>query len=450
MANLVPGSFFRNTLSPLVGPLKYRARLMFTLTLALVASVSLSSQTTLGSVDLTCCREDVQIDRLIALGFSQIHDGIDAAPLGITSPSPGNVSRSQTATFFDYTANVFGLATAYTAVLSDLGNSSGIDVTGYLTNDEVCSTIASTSFNNVLTQFAQSSDLEVWYHVLQVPGAEPLLFYRVSDKKVYFSSLFPSSSPLGVGYQIRQNLSPCITTRRFACAINWEDAWPGIMEHAVIQSDYGQFNPSTYLELGIPGSSSAGNCGYADIADPDGGHIFEIKPDNGSVDPLAQLGRYVGQANALCPGGSSNFSWIPGTKYFPLVEAVKTYPYYNADLQILTAYLETSGVVVYNYIDTDDPRLEPDPVLIPERERVRFRDFLQYVRDNFATIDLELEIQIFLHDNPGFAAAIAGIATGIIIATILEDFATLGAGIADDPASFSIAFALYRVALRAL
>ncbi|MFL5899997.1 MAG: hypothetical protein ACJ75S_02185 [Solirubrobacterales bacterium] len=44
-------------------------------------------------------------------------------------------------------------------------------------------------------------------------------------------------------------------------------------------------------------------------------------------------------------------------------------------------------------------------------------------------------------------AAMIGAAIAIVVATIIEDIATLGAGILDDPASFAAAWALVRAAL---
>jgi hypothetical protein len=64
--------------------------------------------------------------------------------------------------------------------------------------------------------------------------------------------------------------------------------------------------------------------------------------------------------------------------------------------------------------------------------------------------DAEEAARRFLEENPDVARYLAAAAIGgaiiIVVVTLAEDIATLGAGIADDPASFAAAFALVRVA----
>ncbi len=64
--------------------------------------------------------------------------------------------------------------------------------------------------------------------------------------------------------------------------------------------------------------------------------------------------------------------------------------------------------------------------------------------------DAEEAARRFLEANPDVARYLAAAAIGgaiiIVVLTLAEDIATLGAGIADDPASSAAAFALVRVA----
>jgi hypothetical protein len=55
-------------------------------------------------------------------------------------------------------------------------------------------------------------------------------------------------------------------------------------------------------------------------------------------------------------------------------------------------------------------------------------------------------IPAFLESHPEVRNWLLAAGIGIIVATILEDIATLGAGLADDPATLSIALALIRAA----
>jgi hypothetical protein len=59
-------------------------------------------------------------------------------------------------------------------------------------------------------------------------------------------------------------------------------------------------------------------------------------------------------------------------------------------------------------------------------------------------------ISEYMNENPDLVnylkGAAIGAAIGIIVGTIIEDFATLGGGIADDLASFTLAYKIVRFA----
>jgi nitrous oxidase accessory protein NosD len=61
-------------------------------------------------------------------------------------------------------------------------------------------------------------------------------------------------------------------------------------------------------------------------------------------------------------------------------------------------------------------------------------------------VNAEEAARRFLAENPEVRYLLIGAAIAIVIATLAEDIATLGAGILDDPASLAVAYALVRVA----
>ena len=73
------------------------------------------------------------------------------------------------------------------------------------------------------------------------------------------------------------------------------------------------------------------------------------------------------------------------------------------------------------------------------------------MKESIETIDIELEVARFLHENPEVATFLKGAAITagitIVVGTIIEDIVTFGAGIADDWASFYLAYRLVRIAM---
>ncbi len=102
------------------------------------------------------------------------------------------------------------------------------------------------------------------------------------------------------------------------------------------------------------------------------------------------------------------------------------------------------------------PQPVPVPVPVPAPRPARApRPVLERVREFIDGVvaggrDAEEVARRFLQENPDVARYLAAAAIGgailIVVLTLAEDIATLGAGIADDPASFAAAFALVRVA----
>ena len=94
------------------------------------------------------------------------------------------------------------------------------------------------------------------------------------------------------------------------------------------------------------------------------------------------------------------------------------------------------------------PAPAPRPVRAPKTVLEKVREFVDGVVAGGR--DAEEAARRFLEENPDVARYLAAAAIGgaiiIVVLTLAEDIATLGAGIADDPASFAAAFALVRVA----
>jgi len=231
-------------------------------------------------------------------------------------------------------------------------------------------------------------------------------------------------------------MSPCHGTAR-----NGNVKWPGTAEHWLIQYDYMFSNPLAMREYFIPGSSGKlnGNPGYADIVNPASGEMFEIKPfsTTGQAAGAAEIQLYVTQANALCPrivGGG----WSAGTNY-----TQRYLPDPKNPSNLLWSRLSSSGVIVYSSVSRNGaPQVVP--VLLPENLTEKLKKLVKDIQAN-PSMQQQLVIN-FVRQNPKIVPYLKGAAAGVVIASILEDFASEGLGILDDWQSFLIARMLWRVA----
>lgn len=213
--------------------------------------------------------------------------------------------------------------------------------------------------------------------------------------------------------------------------------FPGTMEHWLLQADYVSSNP-TYgeIEFSIPGSSAAGNKGYADVVNTLNGNIFEIKPNNdaGILNGVTEVDRYVDKANLHC------LSALPMGVAF---NKTGTYSERNLPTKTPNTYLNAKlvapGVIGYSYITTTNPI--PIPVVAPNSMLDKFRELFERLRDNMSQFDQI--ISEYLRQHPELKTYIKntayGVAIAIVVATIVEDFATVGGGISDDWACFMLA-----------
>lgn len=214
----------------------------------------------------------------------------------------------------------------------------------------------------------------------------------------------------------------------------------GTAEHWLIQFDYVNTVPGGLREYSIPGAGPAGGRGYADIANTLTNEFFEIKPNTGNNLALgaAEVANYVIKANINCPPAAG--LWTTGSNY---PSAGKVFPHPKQPGKVLFAMLTAPGVIQYEVRElTNSP--QPIPVLMPQSLLDKLKNFVRLVSTN--TANLEEQIVIFLRKNPELIPYLKTAAVGIVIATIVEDIATSGVGIADDWASFTIARTLWRLA----
>jgi hypothetical protein len=220
----------------------------------------------------------------------------------------------------------------------------------------------------------------------------------------------------------------------------------GTMEHWLIQLDYVSTNP-VYgeIEYAIPGSSAAGNRGYADMVNLSSNEIFEIKPNNllGLSAGNIEVGRYVAKAQQHCPVSAGSFppAWSAGTNYpVRLLNCASPYSY-------LKASLIAPGVVGYEYVPkANNPA--PAPAPIPVSMLDKLKELVNKLKDNVSRF--EETIAEYLRQHPDLVMyikqAAIGAAVAIIVGTIIEDIATAGVGILDDWASFTLAYRIVRFA----
>jgi len=226
----------------------------------------------------------------------------------------------------------------------------------------------------------------------------------------------------------------------------------GKLAHQIIEWDYyltrSVLGNKVYLERSIPRSSAKGNTGFADIVNETTGEIFEIKHISGVDSGNVQVNRYVKFSNVHCP---ITPAWKRGTQYNVYANR-RVFPWPFDPTKLLAAQLNDkypTGVISYYFINKSGYQSQPVPLPVGVKEKVE--EFVQKMRlQNLSPSLLEQETRRFLQENPNVVfylqAALGVTAAVICVATVLEDIATLGAGLADDPASFALAYELVRIA----
>lgn len=225
--------------------------------------------------------------------------------------------------------------------------------------------------------------------------------------------------------------SSCKGTNRFA----GRSSHSGTAEHTIIQFDYMGRHPLTAeREYSIPNSSLNGNTGYADLVNKLTREIFEIKPQDNAIERangLSEVERYVEKACLHCGGG-----FIKGQNY---PETIMPYP--GRPDKNMRVRLNQDGLITYQEVPKNQVSV---PVPVPESVSQKLKDFFNELII-FEEISEEM-IVYWLNRNPEVKNYLIAAGVGLVIATIIEDFATLGAGISDDIPSILLAMKLIRLA----
>jgi len=219
--------------------------------------------------------------------------------------------------------------------------------------------------------------------------------------------------------------------------------WPGTMAHWIIQVDYICNNvTSGEIEYAIPGSSAAGNRGYADMVNLQSNEIFEIKKYDDIGNGVTEVERYVNGAKANCPvaAGSSTPTWRKGANY-----TAKTLPT-NTPGTYLQVALAAPGVISYKYINDANP--VPSPITVPTSALDKLKTLVNKIKQHVD--DADKILAQYMRENPELVNYLKGAAytsaIAIVVGTIAEDILSGGAGVLDDWASFSLAYRIVRFA----
>jgi len=203
-------------------------------------------------------------------------------------------------------------------------------------------------------------------------------------------------------------------------------------------------------------SGGMGGYGVPDLVVNTGGflQVAEIKPASIScaVDGEAQLLRYVEQGNAPDDQQQAWRNTNGIAQVIPMFPSTyNPYSIISENFTILVAWC-SPGLLVYKVILNKKKKQEQEqnekvkpPVVDEEGSWERVKKFLEEMITNGGQ-SVEEAIRKFLQDNPDLVNFIIWAGIGGIVATILEDIATAGAGIADDPLIIAICTQMIRIA----
>ncbi len=228
---------------------------------------------------------------------------------------------------------------------------------------------------------------------------------------------------------------PCKGTNRLGSVMR-----AGNVEHWMIQFYYLQNNPMAKREYQIPKAGANGGLGYADLVNLATMEIFEIKKNDISEFQNArnQLSRYCTKAIDEC-----NLYLHKGTNFGTVI-----LPYPGKQNFNLEARLYESGLIVYQEKPKNQP---PVPIIIPSSVMEKLRNLINDMKKYPATAEIALKVffEIVMNtDAKDFIrTTVASAGVAILVATLLEDIATVGAGTWDDPVTVSAAWRLINFAM---
>ncbi len=238
----------------------------------------------------------------------------------------------------------------------------------------------------------------------------------------------------------------------------------GSIAHRLIQEEFEILFPLGLVEFPI--SSPTDENGRLDlaIATPFGLEIGEIKPANagGYARGAGDMAFYFTALQRMFPSRTIQ----PLARIIPPPVTIFPNPQVpRCPLQTLYVNPPVSGVYgyycrpAYSQLVRDpnchcyrrrNPVRVPVPETVPEpapNRRDMLREIREFIRQVVESgVNAEEAARRFLAENPEVRYLLIGAAIAIVIATLAEDIATLGAGILDDPASLAVAYALVRVA----
>jgi hypothetical protein len=161
------------------------------------------------------------------------------------------------------------------------------------------------------------------------------------------------------------NPTPCHGTRRIPGSTKFQQK--ATLAHLLIQEEYVRLNIGAEVEYYIPAVGSS--YGYADIANPITGEIFEIKSTDPNQQALgaAEATAYATAAQINCPTGS--IPWHAGLIFPPpgptptLVPSTMTLPNPMNPTEVIKVTRPLPGVLTYEFISIN---LQPLPVALPQ------------------------------------------------------------------------------------
>jgi hypothetical protein len=307
-------------------------------------------------------------------------------------------------------------------------------------------------------------------HVVQQRNAisDPMnLFVDISPERMYEreASEIADKIILDQPISVNQGLSSFKIQKQVlveepagGCGICYDPQTSGNLAHRLIQGEFVILNPFNITEF--PVSSPTDENGRLDlvVATPSGLEIGEIKPASAKqyLNGLSDLAFYSSALHAVYPKSTIK----PLTRIIPLSIIFLNPQVPECQLQTLKVNPPIDGVYGYYCSPTRNElvkdqncqcggrRRVPLPVPMPEPVRrsslEKIRAFIRRVVQSGA--EAEEAARSFLAENPEVRNLFYGTAIAIVVSTLIEDIATLGAGILDDPASIAVAAALVRVA----